>query len=369
MRSIGFAAAVLCFAVLTGCSGSTNTVDIAGLDKTIKIAVLKNSGSQQSYFEKGIERAYNDVIEEYKDSSFKIECEFYDNNETYETVDAITEELAADRHLTAIIGSDAAAISENQLYITEKNGKILINPGQMNTEKLPSENEMFFYMSYTGFDTGELMKKISKTLPDMNWAVCAASDSISRDEMTVFITADSTNVVDYCSIEELSVYFDRVVERWKNLDVQGVILLPNYDEGFELLYRLKEKMPDIYVITDSDMDSQKEYNEHKQFFNNLYIADNFAVDKSDDAYTTYTEENGKFEDTWETHGYNTFRMIVDTAVQNDTASSVKIAGIIRAEGYKGKGENFIFSKNGVLIPKEYTYIEMGSLKEYKLPAK
>ncbi|MBQ6554623.1 MAG: amino acid ABC transporter substrate-binding protein [Firmicutes bacterium] len=362
-------AAMLCLVVLSGCSSGSDETSIIETGKTIKIAVFRNSRSQQVYFEKGVERAYKDVLEEYKDSGFDIQCDFYDNSESYENVDKLTKELVQDKQLTAIIGSDKPETAKDQLYITQKRGKILISPGRMYDDELTADNDMSFYMSCGTKEMGELMKKISEKFPNVNWAVCTANDKISRYETQVFRAADTSNVVDYVSVEDLSVYFDRITERWESLNVRGVVISPRSNEGFELVYKLKTKMPDLCIISDTDMDNQQEYEEHKEMYNNFYIADSFSVDKSEAAYIEYTEKNGKFEDTWETHGYNTLRMIVDTAVQNDTTSPVKIASLIHTSGYKGKGEDFKFEKNGVLIPESFRYIDMGKLEEGELPVK
>lgn len=359
---------LLCLAVLTGCSADGDTVDTTGTGKTIKIAVLKNSCSQQVFFEKGVERAYKDVLEEYKDSGFDIQCDFYDKTNTYESVDKLTKELVKDKQLTAIIGSDNPEIARSQLYAAQKKGKILISPGRMYDDEMTVNNDLGFYMSYIAQDIGDLMIKISGTLPDVKWAVCTANDKISRQETQGFRSTDPAIVMDYVNTDELNVYFDRIILRWKNLGIKGVVMAPRSDEGVELIYRLKKEIPDLYVITDSDMDNQHEYIEHKELYNNFYIADIFSVDKSEAEYVEYTEKTGKFEDTWETHGYNSFRMIVDTAVQNDTSNPTRIAKILHTSGYKGKGETFNFEKNGTLIPEHFRYVDMGNSETKFLPA-
>ncbi len=364
MRCRIYITVMLCFFILVSCSNSSNNNNnnnnnISITKKTIKIAVIKNSDFQQKYFLKGIMRAYEDVLEEYKDSEFNIICDFYDNNETYEDVNSITNKIVTDNDLTAIICSDSPEISKKQLNITQKNEKILVNSGWMYDSDLSTDDDLFFYMSYSSYDIGRLIKKISTTLPAMNWAVCSSQDKITHAEMSMFKTLDNTNVVDYCNINELDVYFNRVIDRWNSLNVNGVVFLPFSKNDFELYYRLKNEMPNIYVITDSDMDNQTEYNEHKELYKNFYIANNFTVDKSEDEYIKYTTNNGEFEDTWETHGYNTFRMIVDTAVKNGTNNPIRIAEIIRKSGYKGKGEEFKFDENGILIPEKFQYVELG----------
>ena len=351
---------LMCLAFVTGCASANKADTALNTDKTIEVAVFKNKGTQQEYFEKGIEEAYNDVLEEYKNSGYKIICEFYDNNGTYENVAEITERLVKDPSLTAIIGSDTADIFENQAALAQKNKKILIGSGWVEDDMMTSENYMVFSMINSNDDIAAALTRVTEELPDMNWAVCASNDNIATIEAQYFRKKEMSNVLDYCDVDDLGVYFDRIKERWQSLDIKGVVLLPYNDEGFGLLYNLKAKMPDLYVVSDFDLDSQSEYRANKEKYKNVYIADGFAVDKKSEKYI----QKGGFEDTWMTHGYNTFRMIVDTAVANNTSNPEKIAEIIHSKGYEGIGESFKFAKNGLLVPERYNYIDLGTLEEY-----
>ena len=82
---------LLCLALVSGCANTNNKNEAT--NDTIKIAAFENSGLQQECFRKGIERAYNDVKEEYKNSGYTIECDFYGSGATYENVADITAEL------------------------------------------------------------------------------------------------------------------------------------------------------------------------------------------------------------------------------------------------------------------------------------
>ncbi len=109
--------------LLCGCSKNMDTDK-----KTINIAVTGSPSVYSEYYERGIKRAYADVCEEYKNSGFEINVNFYDDNDNYETAEKITAELVNDEKITAIIASSSAEICENQIYRTDKAEKILICP-------------------------------------------------------------------------------------------------------------------------------------------------------------------------------------------------------------------------------------------------
>jgi ABC-type branched-subunit amino acid transport system substrate-binding protein len=62
-------------------------------------------------------------------------------------------------------------------------------------------------------------------------------------------------------------------------------------------------------------------------------------------------------DTWASHGYNSFRMIVDTAVRIGSTDSGEIAAALRADGFRGIGTEYAFLENGKLLPDIFTIIQ------------
>ncbi len=340
---------LLAVILLSGCSDSANR-------KTIKIAVTGSSSVYSEYFEKGIKKAYENVCNEYKDSGYDIKLDFYDDMDNYEIGNKITAELIADDDLTAIIASSSPDICDDQIFQTDKAGKILVCPHWVYDKTLEEKNyKRVFCLNYSCSDTGLVMKRMAEYSPAKKWALCYSDDMISKDEIDCFFSlsdSDKINIVDSVKIDSLISDFDVTVERWKLLGVEGVVLIPYDDEGFELLYRLKSIMPNLYVVSDSSMDNSDAMLAHKDEFNNVYIVSKFNVDA---AYSEGSEviEEGEYYDTWEIHGYNAVRMIIDTAIKNDTVSCDEIAEILHKNGYSGDLERFKFQENGRAIYNEF----------------
>lgn len=335
--------------------------------KTVNIAVTGSPGIYSEYYEKGIKKAYADVCEEYKDSGFDIKCEFYDDNDDYETAEKITSRLVNDSSITAIIASASAEICENQAYQTDIADKILICSHWIYDDMLNEGNyNKVFSLNYSSEQIGNVMENIAQGLPAKKWAVCYSNDKTSRMEIKGFTYNKELNVVDFVETNVLMSDFGKTVERWKLLGVEGVVLAPYGDEGFEILYKLKEAMPELYIISDSSLDDDNELEQNRESFNNVYIADSFYV--SNEESETFADE--EYLDTWEIHGYNTLRIIIDTAVKNNTDNAEEIAEILHKDGYDGELENYSFNENGTLENGIFSYIEVTSdaVKEHIITA-
>lgn len=340
---------VLSIFMLSGCNNTEES-------KKINIAVTGSPRVYSEYYEKGIKKAYADVCKEYNDKGFDIKCNFYDDNDNYKTAEKITAKLVNDSNVTAVIASSSADICENQVYQTNKAGKILVCPHWMYDSTLEMGNyNKVFSINYSNKNIGTIMKIIIEQLSGYKWAVCYSGDKISRAEIKCLNESNNVNIVDYVKINYLMSDFNDTVKRWKLMDIKGVVLIPYDNEGFDLLYKLKQEMPEIYVVSDSDLDDDNELKANRKNFENVFLVDSFYVENGKSK--AFADE--EYIDTLEIHGYNAFRMVVDTAVKNNTDNPEKIAEILHKEGYKGELESYKFNEKGALEPEKFSYIMIG----------
>jgi ABC-type branched-subunit amino acid transport system substrate-binding protein len=185
---------------------------------------------------------------------------------------------------------------------------------------------------------------------EKKWALCYGDDETSKAELKGFTgNADGVDIVDSIKISGLEADFNKTVERWRLLGVEGVVFLP-YSNDLELFYRLKAELPELAIISDHSLDNEDELESHGEYFDNVYVIDSFYV--SDDPSEVFA---GETVDTWEIHGYNALRMIVDTAVKNNTVKPEEIAAILHKDGYSGEMESYTFNPNGSLISDDFSY--------------
>ena len=79
---------IICMSILSGCTGTA--------DKTVKIAIMGNSEKFYPGYKEGIERAVEDLNNDYSDSGYNVKCEFYSDNGSYEQGAAIVDSLSED---------------------------------------------------------------------------------------------------------------------------------------------------------------------------------------------------------------------------------------------------------------------------------
>lgn len=319
-------------------------------NKIISIAVTGSPGEYSQFYEKGIKRAYADVCKEYKDSGFDIECNFYDDNDNYEEAEKITAQLVNDDSVTAILASPSAEICENQAYQTNAHDKILICPHWIVDSIIEENNyDKVFSLNYSSKNIGNIMNYMAEDLEAKKWAVCYADDKICKEEIKSFNNSDDVNVVDFVKVNTIMSDFNKVISRWIVLGVDGVVLIPYDDEGFQLLYDIKDEIPGIAVICDSSLDNDDELKANRKYFDNVYLVESFYA---------YYDSMGKIDDedidTWEIHGYNAFRIVVDTAIKNNTCDTSEIADNLHKDGYTGEFEKYKFDENGALIPEYFS---------------
>lgn len=343
MKKFLMPALVMILLLLVGCSKENNI---------IKVAVTGSPSMYSEYYEKGIKAAYEDVKAEYKEKGFDIQCDFYDDKDDYNEGEKITDTLVNDNTLTAIIGSQSANICENQAYRTNMADKILICPHQINDSMLTNNDyDNVFALSLSGENIGKVMAEIADNPEIGRCAVCYSGDEISESEMKSFVKNSNADIVDLIKTNELSVNFDKVIYRWRLAGVDTVVFIPYSKDDYSLYYNIKSAMPDIAVISDSTMDDNTELEAHRESFANMYMVDSFLVNWED----WEKDKDDYFSDTWEILGYNSLRMVVDTAVNNNTTNPQKIAEILHKDGYNGKFQDFAFDEQGMFEAKEYTF--------------
>lgn len=352
--------------------------------QTLKIAVMGDPDNFYTGYKEGVERAVKDLKSEYSDSGYDIECEFYNDNSSYEQGSAIIDELAADKSITAVIGSMDMDINKTAAHVFDEAEKLFIVPYFL-YDSVYEENyyDTVFSLCNSAKEVGEILRRAAAQTTARRWAICAADGEFERSEMNGFLrysANDGIQTVDCVSVSALETNFDEVYKRWEALGVEGVIIFPNDDEGFEILKKLKRKNPALICGGDTAFDNSSlllEDEELMKLSEGFIMADEFTMrDINDDEIlllqdmaNEYYDSTGVLIDTWYFQAYNAVRMAVDTAIQNDTADTSEIARILHENGYSGFWQEFSFEDNGMQrigVYKYSVYDENGIMYEHNL---
>ncbi len=330
-------------------------------DKLVKIAVLGDPENFYFTYDQGIRRAVKDLNQEYEASGYRVECVFYNDEGNYEKGVQLADTLAKDPSISAIIASIDMEINATTARLCEENKKLFIVPYFLYDHVFTNNNyNMVFSMANSGQDVGKILRQAAAETPARRWAVCADNRTFELEEIRGFLAKndDEIRIVDSVSLAALEYDFDEIYKRWDILGLEGVMLFPKDDEGFEIIKKLKERNPNLILGGDTSFDdSERIFNEPQVFeaMVGFILADEFnfqneMIEVEHKRYEKMLKDyHGEVEghiDTWYFQGYNAVRMIGDTAIRNKTKDGVKIAEILHKEGYKGFLGDFIFDKNG-----------------------
>lgn len=367
---------VICMSILSGCTGTA--------DKTVKIAVMGNSEKFYPGYKEGIERAVEDLNNDYSDSGYNVECEFYSDNGSYEQGAAIVDSLAEDKSVTAVIGAVDMEINKTAAHVFNEEGKVFVVPYFL-YDSVYSNNhyDTVFSMCNSGRNVGRILRLAAAQTTAKRWAVCSADGEFERSEMNGFLkysVNDDISVVDCTDISVAENQFDEIYKKWEILGIEGIVIFPVDNDGFNILKKIKSRNPDIVCAGDTSFDDSALLDgnsELKKAMTGFIMAEEYSLrdgndeekSKLSELVNDYMAKTGKEFDIWYIQGYNAVRMIADTAIENKTCDSMKIAQLLHENGYKGLYQSLEFTEDGFLktdIYKYQTFDENGYVHEHTL---
>ena len=278
--------------------------------------------------------------------------------------------LAADESVTAVIGAVDMELNKTAAHVFDSAGKIFVVPFFLYDSVFDDNHySTVFSMCNSGQTVGEILRRAAAETPARRWAVCAADRDFEQSEMNGFLqytSNDGIGVVDCVNIYELEKNFDGIYSRWANLGVEGVVIIAENEEGFELLRQIKRRSPSMVCAGDTAFDNTDitlNDAELTSAMSGFVMANEFIfnieTDEEMDRYIKfaeeYTAETGEELDLWYIQGYDAVRMIADTAVNENTADPRRIAGALHENGYSGLFQDLSFSANEKLAERDNVY--------------
>lgn len=348
---------LLILSILSGCSDSSQM-------KTLKIAVMGNPAEFHSGCKEGIERAVKDLNEEYSNSGYTVEYEFYSHDGNYEDGAAIIDALSKDKSITAVIGAVDMDINKTAAHVFNKADKLFVVPYFLYDSVYEDNNyDMVLSMCHSAETVGKTLRGAIAATTAKRWAICAAKNEFKNMEMNSFLqnsADDGIVVVDCADISVVANNFDDTYKLWEILGVEGVVMFPDNDEGFDVLKNIKQKNPNIICAGDTTFDDSVMLDQDPRLqavMTGFIMIDAFAMNDETEAETKiideiadeYMQQTGNKLDTWYIQAYNAVRMIADTSIQNNTVNSADIAKLLHENGYTGLCQEFNFDENGAQI--------------------
>ncbi len=327
----------------------------AAEDRTIRIAVMRSATEGMEGFRNGLSMALEDCQAEYGPLGYDIQCDIFEDRASYEEGAAIIDRIVSDGGYAAVLGSESMPITKTAAYAFQQAGILTILPFPA-YDSVTEEGGYPLVLSacFSARRCGDTLRRTAGRLEEETWAVLYHDDEFSRAEARSFALdrKDGIAVADCAKLPDGSTALDGLMERWTALGVEGVLLLPGGDRGFELVRDLKARDPALTVMGDYRLDNYERMCADPKIqaaFDGVWLPQLFDVEHGSDPGNfeqRYDEQFGGVTDTWAIQSYNCLRMAVDTAVACDSTEGAILAERLRAEGYEGVMQSFRFNENG-----------------------
>lgn len=350
MKKLLYICILLAFA-LCGCSESEN--------KEIKLAVLGDIETFYPDYKKGIEFACEKMNEEYSGTGYTVSVEFYDDDDEYEKCIRYADELSKDNSVTAIISPIDNENSATVAKLCDTNEKLYISPFfQPNTLFDDNNYQTAFSLANSAENVGKTLRIAASENGAKRIAVCTTDSPFELEETQNFIQSanDDIEIADIVNYTYLKNNFDNICNRWDTLSVDSVAFFITDNTGFEIVKKLKQHNPELILIGDTSFDNSELITKDEELLRAMtgfIYSDEFFIESekvsTDEENEFYNElySTGDITDTWFIQGYNTARIVGDTAVKNNTVSPLKIADGLHKDGYSGFLNDFYFEDNGL----------------------
>ena len=369
---------VIILAFCTSCAKPEN--------KTVKIAVMGDKDNFYPDYLKGIEKAIDELNQEYAGSGFTFEYTVCDDKGSYELGTEDIANLDDDKSVTAVIGAVDMDINRTAAHVFGESNRLFIVPHALYDSVYENNNyDTVLSLTVTAKKMGQTLgAAASNETGAKRWAVCTDDDEFSMSEMRGFLEIDKTNginIVDCCDIVTLMSDFDKEINRLKSLGVEGLVIFPGETyssaELLSLVRKIRWAAPGMVLMGDSSFDDSARMLTDPSLveaMTGFIIVIEFQKSSYDAAEVgevnkrreAFAAEYGSKFDYWYLHAYNMTKMIGETAAQNNTADGAEIARILHKNGYDGLCQTYVFDGNGsqqVSALQYYILQSDGSAKE------
>lgn len=357
---------ILSFAVLF-LSACDNGKDL----KKINIAVM---GSKEVYdldnsFLNGVRMAVEDCNKESGETGkgFTVSYEFFDDNYDFEKGLLIANEIAKNPKYTAVLGSHSFGILDATTSLFEENDKILIAVNSMMDKSIVGKGYKNVFRNTAGeADLAKSLAIYAKTVGLHRLAIC-----YSETEFEINVVKHFTLQARERGLEILSFFtpvgsergFEKVIKTWDTLGIDGVFICRDaISDAFTLAKYIRNYSETIKIIGDFSFDADDKLKEYQQYVQGIVIPTLMPITQSEKLSAfeqRYFDSYGEKPTWWAAHGYDSVRMVVDSAVKAGTVDSEKIAERIHLpEGYKALTGTFVFDRDGTMMGENERYFEV-----------
>lgn len=349
-------AILLVLAIISGMTGCQNVSK--DNSKIIYIPILGDASwlRDDGSFYNGVQLAVEDCTKEYSSLGYNIKTEIIDDNASYDNGVAMAVKLGDDSNVTAVLNVQNFDVTKTTADILSSRNKIVLLPYGAYDELCTKGYKNVFCSIPSFADLGCAMALYAVKMGYRRIAIYHNGTSSQEELATSFelnLKNTKSKIIDYVPDITSQSDFDNIYNRWKALSCDSVVITQyGLDKAYEVLNYIRERDSNIPVIGEPIFNRANYLCTHKKDSENIVIPSTLIINPSDrlnEFLNHYKQKYGKQADIWSVQGYDSIRLIVDTAVKIGTTDSVKIAEAMHdKKGYNGVQGKISFDSGGAL---------------------
>lgn len=349
-------AVLLALILVSGMTGCQNVS--TDNNKTIYIPVLGDAEwlHDDGAFYSGVQLAVEDCAKEYSSLGYNIKTSIIDDKASYDDGVAMAVKLGDDPQVTAVLNVQNFDVSKTTADILSSRNKVVLLPYGAYDELCTKSYKNVFCNIPSFADIGKAMALYAVKMGYRRIAVYHNGTSSQEELITAFelnLKNTKSKIIDYVPDISSQSNFDNIYKRWEALSFDSVIIAQyGLERAYEVLGLIRGRDSKIPIIGEPIFNRANYLSTHKKDAENIVVPSTLIInsgDKLNKFMKHYKEKYGKEADIWSVQGYDSVRLIVDTAVKNGTVSSEKIAKALHGEkGYEGIQGKISFDSGGAL---------------------
>lgn len=332
---------IFCSLIFTGCNSSDEFNTLAS-KKTVNIAVLGSENTdiaERKDFFAGVDLAINEL----KSKGITVTYKVFDDKGSFDLGVSNAKSVAENDNYMMAFTLQPYETIDTVAKIFEDAKKPLIVVDGCYDQTMELGYKYILNLTLSAEDQG---KSLGKYAADKGYKWIAVAHSMSSYNLD-FVEgfgdsineSDKSKIIDSVGDLNKPVNFDEVIARWEVLGVDTVVLsYEDMDWAVELVKLIRERHPEITILTDSYFNNLSYMENYAQYLEGIIMPSSYPVDSNDRLQKFYDENESKVTyldiTSISAQGYDIINMIVEKL--KDANTSMDFMNAMKSlEGYEG----------------------------------